>query len=284
MNNSKLLFEDVRSRILSPDSNDEVEAIAYLLLEALFDLTRTNVVAASKVEVSSEQMQLLDGLIERVNAHEPIQYVLGSADFLGRKFNVNKHVLIPRPETEELVLVVKSFLEKRDVQKRFVLDIGTGSGCIPITLALEVPHSKTIGIDISDEALRVAAENANALKASVTFLKTDILKEDIPFSDLDVIVSNPPYIAGEEAASMKENVLLYEPHLALFVDNGDVLTFYKAIARRGFDPLVKGGMLAFETNEKFAYEVKSLMERIGYRDVKVQQDINGKDRIVFGIK
>ncbi|HYG02481.1 MAG TPA: peptide chain release factor N(5)-glutamine methyltransferase [Chryseosolibacter sp.] len=284
MNNSKVLFEDIKRGLLLDESDDELDAIAFMILQHVFGLTRTQMLAGTTTDTTSEQLSYLREILDRINQHEPIQYVLGYADFFGRRFTVNKDVLIPRPETEELVIVVKSFLQKRKAASAKVLDIGTGSGCIPITLALDIPTINAIGIDISEDALRIASRNAITLNSRVNFQKLDILLADIPFEQLDVIVSNPPYIGRVEAASIQENVLLHEPHLALFVDHDDVLIFYRNIVRKGFSKLVAGGMLAFETNEKFGDDVKQVMSHAGYNNVTVQKDINGKDRIVYGYK
>jgi release factor glutamine methyltransferase len=211
---------------------------------------------------------------------KPIQYILGEAPFYGREFKVNASVLIPRNETEELVhLIIK---ENKKLNLR-ILDIGTGSGCIPISLALEIPSSKTFALDISKEALEVAKDNAKKHEESIIFFQVDILNEDIPVKDLDIIVSNPPYVCESEKSLMHENVLNFEPHLALFVKDNDPLVFYKIIAKKAKSALKSSGKLYFEINEAFGEKVQYLLEEQGYREISIIQDLNNKDRIVKAV-
>ncbi|WP_205500612.1 peptide chain release factor N(5)-glutamine methyltransferase [Rufibacter psychrotolerans] len=217
---------------------------------------------------------------ERLLQHEPLQYVLGEASFYGRDFNVTPAVLIPRPETEELVQkVIKTYQRQSQVR---LLDIGTGSGCIPITLAAELPQAQVWGLDVSPEALAVAKSNAEKLGQKVEWLLQDILQEipSIEPRSLDAVISNPPYVLEEEKALMRQNVLNFEPSLALFVPNEDPLLFYRRIAVVAQQLLKKGGKLFFEINEKFAQETKDMLQQMGYQNVRVFQDLRGKDRML----
>ncbi len=217
--------------------------------------------------------------LDRLKAGEPIQYVLGKAPFYGREFLVNSSTLIPRNETEELVHLI---LKENKSSGLKILDIGTGTGCIPISLALELDHAEVYGLDISEEALEVAQKNAKLLHASVNFMKCDILEEHPPVEDLDILVSNPPYIPEKGKSEMHRNVLDFEPGLALFVPDQDPLLFYRVIAEKGKKLLKPGGKLYFEIHEEFGNEVTSLLGKLGYSEVRLLKDLNEKDRIVVG--
>lgn len=216
---------------------------------------------------------------ERLKTGEPIQYILGHGPFYGREFKVSPATLIPRNETEELVHLI---IKENPQPKLRILDIGTGTGCIPITLALEMQEPEVFGVDISEEALEIATFNAKKLKADVTFSKCDILLETPKLTGLDILVSNPPYIPIEEKKLMHQNVLDFEPHLALFVSDGDPLIFYKKIAETGMKLLKPFGKIYFEINERYGSHVADLLSESGYNKVRVIQDLNGKDRIVSG--
>lgn len=222
-----------------------------------------------------------------LRASTPLQHVVGFGEFYGRRFKCGPEALIPRPETEELVnWVIEGIGElgnqgigKPENSGFSVLDIGTGTGCIPITLALELEGLKTEGIDISEEALTLAQKNAEQLKANVAFNRLDILNEALK-GQYDIIISNPPYIPESDKAQMHSNVLEHEPGLALFVPNNDPLLFYRVIAQKAKPSLNSGGLLYFEIHESFGKEMKSLLEHEGYSEVSVRQDLQGKDRMV----
>ncbi|MDO8967146.1 peptide chain release factor N(5)-glutamine methyltransferase [Algoriphagus sp.] len=216
---------------------------------------------------------------ERLKTGEPIQYILGHGPFYGREFKVSPATLIPRNETEELVHLI---IKENPQPKLRILDIGTGTGCVPITLALEMQEPEVFGVDISEEALEIATFNAKKLKADVTFSKCDILLETPKLTGLDILVSNPPYIPIEEKKLMHQNVLDFEPHLALFVSDGDPLIFYKKIAETGMKLLKPFGKIYFEINERYGSNIADLLSESGYNKVRVIQDLNGKDRIVSG--
>ncbi|GAB2527582.1 peptide chain release factor N(5)-glutamine methyltransferase [Rufibacter soli] len=221
--------------------------------------------------------------LERLLWQEPLQYVLGEASFYGRDFNVTPAVLIPRPETEELVQRIINVYKRHSEVK--LLDIGTGSGCIPITLAAELPSSQVWGLDVSEEALAVARANAVALQHQVTWLHQDILQE-VPAlapQSLDAVISNPPYVLEEEKGLMRENVLAFEPHLALFVPNTDPLLFYRRIGQVAQGLLKPGGRLFFEINERYAPQTIALLQELGYQEINVYQDLRGKDRMAEAV-
>jgi release factor glutamine methyltransferase len=280
MKNSKALFKDFIDSITLKDSRNEIESIAYLAFENIFGLTMTEVHAAKEITDHS----LVDRLWEigkRINKHEPIQYILGEALFYNRMFVVNPAVLIPRPETEELVRLVVNHINEKGGDFN-ILDIGTGSGCIAVTLGLELPSSKIFATDISEEALQTATANARKFGVKVNFQKHDILKDALPFSP-DVIVSNPPYIPYDERDAMPANVVEYEPAQALFVDENNPLLFYKTLVARGVESLEGGGLLAVEINERFGRAIHLLFDEYGFREIEILKDVYGKDRIVKGI-
>ncbi len=281
MINSKQLFLEFKNKLTLKEAVDEVEAIAYHVFDSVLELSRTDVLVGKEVEIKPEISKQLAEIISRVNQNEPIQYILEEAWFLGRKFYVNSNVLIPRPETEELVTLISEEYNNRNFT---LLDIGTGSGCIPISIKRECLKAKIYATDISEGALIVAKQNADTLHADVQFLHHDILIEEIPFDAFDVIVSNPPYVLENESASLRENVIKYEPHLALFTPDADPLKFYNVIAMKGFPVLKSGGKIFVEINQQFGKEVANLFMETGFANVKIKKDIFGKDRIVIGTK
>lgn len=279
--NSKALLKDLTKRIKLPEPEDEITQIAFLVIHHEFGLSSTEVLMERQLTLDPDIHMRLDYIVDRLNRHEPIQYILGEAEFFGRKFLVNSSVLIPRPETEELIRMItppSPAGEQTGVMR--ILDIGTGSGCIAITLKLVLPLAEVYATDISETALKVAHKNANRHNASVEFLRHDILNEEIPMQNLDLIVSNPPYIAQHEKAQMKRNVKEHEPHLALFVPGEDALLFYRAIAGKGKHALKPGGKILVEINEQSGPEVTGIFIGEGYTDVSLLKDINMKDRIV----
>ena len=274
MTNSKKLFDELASSVRLDESRDEVHSIIYLLLEDKFGLRKTDIMTGREIE--SVKLDSFAEILNRINRKEPIQYILGKAEFYERQFVVDNSVLIPRPETE---LLIKSVIDDH-VPAPTILDIGTGTGCIAITLALEIPTSEVYGIDISEEALSIARQNAQNLKAKIHFSKSDILSDKVLNQKFDVIVSNPPYITEAEKRAMKSNVLDFEPHLALFVTDADPLIFYRAIAKRWRSLLKPGGKVHVEINERFGSNVSELFRSEGYAYVQIIKDLDQKDRIV----
>jgi release factor glutamine methyltransferase len=283
MKNSKTVFQDFIANITLKESNDEIKSIAHLVFAKILRLDRTDILAAKPLVLELEQEKELHIITQRINQHEPIQYILGEAEFFGRMFKVNENVLIPRPETEYLIHEILHYTNLHNNHAPRILDIGTGSGCIPVTLKKELPEASVTATDVSTTALAIAKENAAMLNAAVDFLHHDILTQEISLSGLDVVVSNPPYIAQAEEALMNKNVLQYEPHLALFVPDDDALKFYKAIAVKAYEALCKGGLLVVEINERFGNETAEVLKANRFREVVIIKDLDGKDRIVKGI-
>lgn len=252
---------------------DEASAIA----GELFDFYKVG--SASLIDPGS--LELIESALERLTQNEPLQYVLGEAWFYNLPFYVNRHVLIPRPETEELVYLILSDIQHSTLR---ILDMGTGSGCIPIALKANIPEAEVFGLDISLDALGVAKQNALHNGVEVKFFQADMLNPDlkIPVTGFDIIVSNPPYITEQEKEAMHANVLAHEPNLALFVTNGDPLQFYEKIASFAAKNLKRGGKLYVEINAGYAKEVKDCFEQHGFSEVRIISDMQGKDRIVSG--
>jgi release factor glutamine methyltransferase len=282
--NSKVLFNDLVKAITIDESVDEIQMMVYMILENTLALSRTDVLTERDVEVESAVDILIKSAISRINNQEPIQYVFGWTEFYGRKFNVNPDVLIPRPETEELISLVKEYVKEKNIMRPRILDIGTGSGCIAVTLALEIPGSKVFATDISQNAIEKAQQNATALNAVVGFFNNNVVDDDLGLTTLDVVVSNPPYIPLAEKESMKNNVTRFEPSQALFVSDADPLIFYRAIAGKATMCLRTGGLLAVEINERFASDVARIFEDSGFEDVRIIKDLFHKERIVKGMR
>lgn len=261
--------------------NGEARAITDYVLDVCFGLSKADILCGAVDEMTAEKTAELNKIFNRLTKGEPVQYVLGRAEFSGRWFNVRPGVLIPRPETEELCAWITADSKASGSPK--VLDIGTGSGCIAITLQLDMPESKVTAWDISADALDVAHENAQQLGANVNFVKQDALNAK-PEGEWDVIVSNPPYICEKEKKDMAVNVLEHEPHTALFVPDADPLLFYRAITRLAVQTLSKGGRLYFEINPIYADDTCRMMRAEGMTAVELRSDMYGKQRMAKGVK
>lgn len=263
----------------------EAQAITFMLVEHFMNLRNIDVLVDRPIAATAAHPDW-DSIIERLNNNEPVQHIIGSTEFCGLEFRVSSSVLIPRPETEELVRMVTRDYAEPD-KGISILDIGTGSGCIAIVLARFLPHVSVHAWDVSDEALAVARENARQLIADVHFAKQDMLNVTFPLpgttQQFDCIVSNPPYVTYSEQEHMRPNVLRFEPHEALFVEDSDPLLFYKAIADFGMYHLKTDGKCYVEINEHFGAETKKVFEDRGYKHVETLRDINGKDRFVRAI-
>lgn len=282
----------------------EAQAIVRTVLDALFGMSLTDICLGKVTQLSADDTTRLEKIMQRLEKSEPVQYVLGAEWFAGRLFDVAPGVLIPRPETEDLVKWAcdeakekekednskeERGKEEKEVSKKgeeaphpSILDIGTGSGCIAITVALALPQARVTAWDISTDALAIAAGNAHRLGASVRFEHQDALNAPDDEERWDVIVSNPPYICDRERADMSDNVLNYEPELALFVPDSYPLLFYRAIARYASKALKPGGRLLFETNTAYAHEVAQAMADEGFTAIEVRNDCFGKPRMVKG--
>ena len=260
----------------------EAQSLARMVLEMRFGLTLADVLCGQMPDECD-----LRPIQQRLLAGEPVQYVIGEAEFGGRRFRVAPGVLIPRPETYELCLWVSNRGERREERgekEERILDIGTGSGCIACTLAAELPEAEVTAWDISEEALAIARENARRTHVHVLFEQADILDPRLiaasPQNRYQVIVSNPPYICQKEQATMERHVLDHEPHLALFVPDDDPLLFYRAIARYASLSLTPGGSLYFEINPLYATELSALLSAMSYHDIALKNDQFGKPRMI----
>ncbi|MBB6460103.1 peptide chain release factor N(5)-glutamine methyltransferase [Flammeovirga kamogawensis] len=272
---AKEIYQEIHKQLLPIYDDNEASSIAYLWLEERLGAKKINVML-DKHAIDFD-IKILENDLERLKKHEPIQYIIGYGDFYGHKFFLNKDTLIPRSETEELVFTI---LQRH--KEGVLLDIGTGSGCIPISLALE-SNLTTMAIDINKDALKAASKNAELLKANTTFSRVDILTDDLEsFPMLDIIVSNPPYVMNKEKALMDKNVLEFEPDRALYVEDDAPLIFYQRIASIAAKKLNKGGWLYFEINEQFGKETEKLMLDEGFINTRIIKDFQGKDRMLEG--
>lgn len=261
----------------------EASAIAHMIMEHLTRKTKIERLLEPASVLTADQKSLLQSYIDQLSRHRPVQYVLGEAWFAGMKFYVNEHVLIPRPETEELVTWI---IDEAAQGTQQVLDIGTGSGCIPIALKKGLPAASITSIDIDPNALQVAHDNATTLQADIQLIELDFLNESLWHKlpgYYDTIVSNPPYIKAMESNTMAKHVLDYEPARALFVPDNDALVFYRKIAAFASTHLNNAGSIYMEINEALGKEVKQLFEATGYH-VTLKQDLQGKDRMIKASK
>ena len=323
-----MTYNQLWKRLTAIYNEREAQAIVRTVLDALFGMSLTDICLGKVTQLSADDTTRLEKIMQRLEKSEPVQYVLGAEWFAGRLFDVAPGVLIPRPETEDLVKWAcdeakekekednskeERGKEEKEVSKKgeapqkeeqplssllknnkevsekgeevphpSILDIGTGSGCIAITVALALPQARVTAWDISTDALAIAAGNAHRLGASVRFEHQDALSAPDDEERWDVIVSNPPYICDRERADMSDNVLSYEPELALFVPDSDPLLFYRAIARYASKALKLGGRLLFETNTAYAHEVAQAMADEGFTAIEVRNDCFGKPRMVKG--
>ena len=255
-----------------------------MLVEKQFGLSRIEVVLQPDKEISDEKVVTFENAILRLKFFEPIQYVIGNTEFFGLPFIVDKSVLIPRPETEELVAWITNDTQAKEMA---ILDIGTGSGCIAISLAHQISNATVSAIDISKNALKIAKHNAVSNKVSVNFMEVDVLQfenskklQKHKESKFDVIVSNPPYVRALEKEFIQANVLKYEPEIALFVEDEDPLLFYRRIAQLSKEYLKSDGKLFFEINEYLGAEMKEILKKEGFSQIEIRKDIFDKDRMI----
>ena len=260
----------------------EAQAIVRTVLDVEYGMTLTDIICGKVNELSSDEERNLEEIIARLQNGEPVQYVLGEADFAGRTFHVEPGVLIPRPETAELCQWIEEEVSSLDADERKqILDICTGSGCIAITLGLNIPNSEVTGWDISEDALRIAQGNVEMLKAgNVRIEYQDALMLPKAAEAADIIVSNPPYICEKEKADMEKNVLEHEPSIALFVPDEDPLKFYRAIAEYASSALKSEGALYFEINPIYEKETWEMLEELGFKDIETKEDAFGKKRMM----
>ena len=273
----------------------EIDSFFFIISEEYMGFKRIDIVLKSDFLIDKKSLNLMQIATKQLEQEIPIQYIIGKTEFFGLPFNINKEVLIPRPETEELVeqvlkevsltKICKTTKDETTNEKQLkILDIGTGSGCIAISLKKQLPSSKTSAMDVSDEALRIAKKNAVLNKVDINFIHLDILKTNNLDQLYDVIVSNPPDVRELEKKEMKNNVLNNEPHLALFVDNKNPLLFYNKIAELAKKFLIKNGQLHFEINQYLGKETIKLLAEKGFKNIQLKKDIFGNDRIISAFK
>ena len=273
----KTIANIIREELSNHYPTGEVTALTRIIATEILGISQTAYLLKDDVTLNAEQEALLDNTIERLKKHEPIQYILGYSDFCGLRFKVTPTTLIPRPETSELVEWIAADYSGKAVN---ILDIGTGSGCIAVSLAHKLPMSNVTAWDISHDALAVAAENSRNNGTEVTFEQVDILAHEPQDEQFDIIVSNPPYIKENEKSAMHSNVLDWEPHTALFVPDSDPLLFYRTIADKGLLFLKPGGTLYFEINRAHGAETAEMLANYGYTGIELRKDIAGNDRMI----
>ncbi len=276
---AKNLHQTIRRKISKYYDEIESEGISRLILETLLGVSWTDIIMDKSVALDSEQNEKLKDYLRRLLKQEPIQYILGTTSFYGRPFVVNKNVLIPRPETEELVDLI---VRRNTLEEPIIVDIGTGSGCIAITLKKEITGAEVYGFDVSESALKVAAENSFLQQAEVQFEQLDIMEQELPKIGIDVLVSNPPYISTDEAPLMGSLVKNHEPNEALFADHQDPILIYRKIIERSRALLHDRANICFEINPRFDQQVKVLLEDNQCTSVEILEDIHGMNRIVIG--
>ncbi len=258
----------------------EAESFFYLILEAKQQLKRIDIALQPELVFLASELEIWNSILEQLKREIPIQYLLGTTHFYGLEFKVNENVLIPRPETEELVdWIIKSQKSEVRNKKVKILDIGTGSGCIAISLAKNLPNAEVFALDVSKKALATAQKNAELNQVQVQFICQSILETEDLGQQFDVIVSNPPYVRHLEKQEIKKNVLDNEPHLALFVADDDALIFYRKIAQLALKNLSQTGQLYFEINQYLGQEMLSLLQEMDFKNSELRQDIYGNDRM-----
>lgn len=267
----------IRERLTPVVGEQEVQQFVRLIFEHLRGYSWTELLLKGEEPLQPEESAFVEEVVARLQRHEPLQYVLGSTEFLGLQLDVGPGVLIPRPETEELVQWI---LEEHGERRLRLLEVGTGSGCIPIALKHARPRWEVVAWDVSEIAIEQARGNARKNNVEVTFQMQDVLTYQAEDARWEVVVSNPPYVTHKEAALMAANVLQYEPHLALFVADHDPLLFYRCIAQVALQELVPGGRLYFEINEAYGAETTALLTSMGFVDVRLRKDLSGRDRML----
>ncbi len=276
------IINQYKIQLKSIYDKEELDSIIFIVSEHVLGFKKTDVILQKEKAIDeAKYIQLVD-ILNELKQNKPIQYILGQTAFYGMLFKVNRSVLIPRQETEELVDWILKSVNKLENKKVKLLDIGTGSGCIAIALKKYLPEAEVFALDISAEALATAKENAQSNGVSIHFIQQDILNKNssFPFSDVDIIVSNPPYVRHSEKTFMQKNVLNFEPHLALFVEDENALVYYEAIADFASKKLIHSGFLFFEINEEKGAAVCEMLEQKGFTSIELKKDMNEKDRMV----
>ena len=278
----KAAIASIRKELAGVSSKTEIESLIFLIFEKMNGYSRTQFLLASNEILSEKERLEIQQIVDRLKNHEPIQYILGETEFFGLPFYTVPGVLIPRPETEELVQWI--IQENKTIAPQ-ILDIGTGTGCIPISVKKNIPGAVVTACDISAVCIETAQRNAALNECEISVIEYDILKNipETSFPELDLIVSNPPYVRVIEKKKMEKNVLNYEPELALFVPDHDPLLFYTRIAEFAKSHLSNGGRLYFEINEAFGAECVDMLLQKGFSEVLLKQDIHGKDRMIRSV-
>ena len=276
----KTIANKIEEGLANVYSDGEIKALTRIIATELLGVSQMAFYLKDDITLTAGQQTLLDNAIERLKKQEPIQYILGYSDFCGLRFKVTPATLIPRPETSELV----EWITSEATGNGSILDIGTGSGCIAVSIAYKLPQSKVTAWDISHEALAIAAENSKANGCTVEFEEVDILAYEPTGKQFDIIVSNPPYIKENEKEAMHANVLDWEPHTALFVPDSDPLLFYRTIAEKGLTLLPPGGRLYFEINRAHGKDTMEMLAALGYTDIELHKDFAENDRMIRAVK
>ncbi len=260
--------------------DQEIDSFFYIILEAFHKLKRIDLALNPNLELNTVQLLQWETVLTDLKKQKPIQYILGETEFFGLPFYVNENTLIPRPETEELVDLIIKDLKKEGLQDLKILDIGTGTGCIAISLAKNIPNALVFALYVSEKALAIAEKNAVLNDVNVSFLHQNILEIKNLNKKFDIIVSNPPYVRNLEKHEIHKNVLEYEPHLALFVEDYDALLFYRKIAELAKKNLSKNGKLYFEINQYLGKETIDLLDSLDFQNIQLKKDIYGNDRMI----
>lgn len=276
----KAIIRQINENLSGSYTAGEISALTRIIATELLGVSQMAFYLKDDITLTARQQALLDNAIERLKRQEPIQYILGYSDFCGLRFKVTPATLIPRPETSELV----EWIASEATGNCSILDIGTGSGCIAVSLAHKMPQSKVTAWDISPDALAVATENSTAIGCAVEFEEVDILAYEPTGEQFDIIVSNPPYIKENEKNAMHANVLDWEPHTALFVPDSDPLLFYRTIAKKGLTLLKPGGRLYFEINRAHGKETMDMLAALGYTSIELRKDFADNDRMIRAVK
>lgn len=259
----------------------EIESFFYITLDAFHQLKRIDLALNPNLEIDMMQLLQWETVLSQLKEQKPIQYILGETEFFGLPFYVNENTLIPRPETEELVdWIIKENSKIERLKDLKILDVGTGSGCIAISLAKNLPNAQVFAIDVSEKALATAKKNADRNGVNITFIQKNILETQDLEQQFDIIVSNPPYVRNLEKQEINKNVLEYEPHLALFVEDDDALIFYKKITELAIKNLSYSGQLYFEINQYLGKEMIQLLEKYNFATIELKKDIYGNDRMI----
>lgn len=277
INDFRERFRKLLSGMYEPE---EIKNLCFLAIEHVMHMNRVEVSLSRNLEIPADQLGELSHVLARLEKSEPIQYIIGFTDFYGINLQVNPSTLIPRPETEELVDWIINSENTMGTQPLKIVDVGTGSGCIAIALAKHIKNATVEAIDISQNALATAYQNAKTNEVAIHFYHQDILETERFESTYDIIVSNPPYVRDSEKKEMRNNVLQNEPESALFVSNTDPLLFYKKIGTLAFKSLTQEGRLYFEINEYLGQEMRGLLESIGFTNISLKRDMFGKDRMM----